>query len=66
MAWPVGQPWALLFQEHPRHRGAGWADPELLALLLGCWLAADALTTLLIAALALLLTLAGWKPLASP
>jgi hypothetical protein len=37
-----------------------------LALLLGCWLAADALTTLLIAALALLLTLAGWKPLASP
>jgi hypothetical protein len=37
------------------------ADPVLLALV-GGWLAAEALAALLIAAAALLLTLAGWRP----
>ena len=50
MAWPLGRPGAPRSHEHPHRHGAGWADPELQALLLGSWLAADAQTTLLIAA----------------
>jgi|GEM_PF-3239196 hypothetical protein len=41
------------------------ADPVLL-ILLALWLAAEALAVLLIAAAALLLTLAGWRPTPPP
>lgn len=41
------------------------ADPVLLLIAL-CWLAAEALGALLIAAAALLLTLAGWRPTPPP
>ena len=41
------------------------ADPVLLCLA-GAWLAAEALVILLVAALALLLTIAGWRPSQPP
>ena len=41
------------------------ADPVLLSIAAG-WLAAEALASLLIAAAALVLTLAGWRPSSAP
>jgi hypothetical protein len=41
------------------------ADPVALLLLAG-WVTAEALAVLLVAAVALLLTLAGWRPAAAP